>query len=134
MIVSTVVVWGLSGLYYMVIVKDMMAVACKPFKDAGVMRSMDDLSPAIWLIPTFLLSWFLLRILTQVPGLIAASRGAVWGITMALVFCIVHEIGWYMTFIHYDLQMSLMTCGWEIVQWGIGGALMAVVYSKLYKA
>ena len=132
-VLTSVVVWLLSGLFYMVLVKDMMMAAQVPFK--SVMWTEAEMpSPVWWLVPLLLMSWLLLRILTQTGGPIATGRGAMWGVTMAVVVAVVQTIGWCMMFQSYDIQFTAITIAWEAVQWGIGGAVMAVIYSKLYKA
>ncbi len=130
-ILTAIVVWLLSGLYYMVLAKDMMTAAMA--LHASGMNSMDSVPIYVWLLVTLFPATLLMVILTQVPGPIAVRRGVMMGITMSLLTCIPWEISHCLMYQHHDYTFAVINCGWDALQWAIGGAVMATVYSKLYK-
>lgn len=131
-IVTAIVVWLLAGLFYMVLAKDMMATAMAPY--ASVMNSMESVPIYAWMLITLFPSTLLMVILTQVPGPIAVRRGVMMGITMSLLTCIPWEISHCLMYQHHDTTFSVINCAWDALQWAIGGAVMATVYSKLYRS
>ena len=131
-ILTAILVWLLSGLFYMVLAKDMMAAAMAPY--ASVMNPMDSVPIYVWLLVTLFPATLLMVILTQVSGPIAVRRGVMMGITMSLLTCIPWEITHRLMYQHHDTTFSVVNCGWDALQWAIGGAVMAMVYSKLYRS
>lgn len=131
---TAIVVFLLSGLFWMVLAKDMMATAMAPYMTAGVMNDMEAIPVYYWFLLTFFPSTFLMLILTQVPGPIAVRRGIIMGITMSLMTCIPWEIFHCLMYKYHDTSASVMSCAWDALSWTIGGAVMAMLYSKLYKA
>ncbi|MDZ4744528.1 MAG: hypothetical protein SGJ05_00850 [bacterium] len=71
---------------------------------------------------------------TQTGGPVAVGRGAMWGVTMSIVMTVVYEISMCMWFNYSNTTMAAVNIGWDALAWGITGAVMAVIYSKLYKA
>jgi len=53
---------------------------------------------------------------------------------MSIVMTVVYEISMCMWFNYSNTTMAAVNIGWDALAWGITGAVMAVIYSKLYKA
>lgn len=135
-LVNAIALWILNGIYHGAIAHNMMMELYKPYE--SVMKTEADMggwtTMLIWLIPLFLMSWYLLKILTQVGGKIAIGRSIKWAAATSLLFCGTQEMGMNLWFRNYPMNASLMNCAADLIIWVIGGTIVAAVYNALYKS
>ena len=129
---TTLILWCLSGVYHMLLVADMEKEYYMIFQSLSYPES-EMPGVGLWLIPLMLVMWFVLYVLTRGSSALTVASGAKTGALVCFILAFYMEFGMHMWFKGLSMSMSALGIGWETLQGAIGGALLAMLYTRFNK-